>query len=89
MGNQDSIFGSVFHRILDFKNGAGFLSWPFFIPGSKIGPLSYPMLAVFTFIITVAGFLFSQQHLSIFNHRKYNFFSGIEGVVIFLKDNKK
>jgi hypothetical protein len=22
------IFTSVFHRILDFKNGAGFLSWP-------------------------------------------------------------
>lgn len=26
-------FTSVFHRILDFKNGAGFLSWPhFFCP---------------------------------------------------------
>ena len=24
------IFVSVFHRILDFKNGAGFLSWPHF-----------------------------------------------------------
>ena len=22
------IFVTVFHRILDFKNGAGFLSWP-------------------------------------------------------------
>ncbi len=25
------IFVMVFHRILDFKNGAGFLSWPLFI----------------------------------------------------------
>ena len=24
------IFVTVFHRILDFKNGAGFLSWPHF-----------------------------------------------------------
>lgn len=24
------IFVSVFHRILDFKDGAGFLSWPHF-----------------------------------------------------------
>jgi hypothetical protein len=30
-----TIFTTVFHRILDFKNGAGFLSWPlyFFIQG--------------------------------------------------------
>ena len=25
---KSSTFNSVFHRILDFKNGAGFLSWP-------------------------------------------------------------
>jgi len=25
-----TIFTTVFHRILDFKNGAGFLSWPLF-----------------------------------------------------------
>jgi hypothetical protein len=30
MGNC-CIFVSVFHRILDFKNGAGFLSGPLFI----------------------------------------------------------
>jgi len=47
------------------------------------------MLAAFLLSITVAGFLFSQQRLSIFDHRKYNSFSGIEDVVIFLKDNKK
>ena len=26
-----TIFTTVFHRILDFKNGAGFLSWPLFL----------------------------------------------------------
>jgi gliding motility associated protien GldN len=28
--NVSAIFTTVFHRILDFKNGAGFLSWPLF-----------------------------------------------------------
>ena len=28
---DNCIFTSVFHRILDFKNGAGFLSWPLFL----------------------------------------------------------
>ena len=36
------IIVSVFHRILDFKNGAGFLSWPLFFAlrglGLKVTP---------------------------------------------------
>jgi hypothetical protein len=31
--NRFTIFTTVFHRILDFKNGAGFLSWPLFFFG--------------------------------------------------------
>ena len=34
-------FTSVFHRILDFKNGAGFLSWPHFF--------CLPFLGIFHF----------------------------------------
>jgi hypothetical protein len=28
--NSFTTFTTVFHRILDFKNGAGFSSWPLF-----------------------------------------------------------
>ena len=41
-----AIFTTVFHRILDFKNGAGFLSWPLFL-------LYHLQLITFRLFITV------------------------------------
>ena len=63
MGNC-CIFVTVFHRILDFKNGAGFLSGPLFYLIFNIGGLKIAKSVWICIYLSVAG-KFNHPHLGL------------------------